>query len=237
MVIVGAALCVTLTSANYLRNPRSEPPAPLADTALALASPATPGPAYVRPVVGTVDPIVRQYIVFFDSDKSDLTQEARQIVSQAVKVAREIGPVRIVVTVHTDKAGSDHYNQRLSERRGLTIKSEMVRLGMSAAGIMIRESSSEPLIPTGKSIHDPQNRSAVIDLEYALVAGLPNCTECESTVARAYRELRGKSWSDRDAFLSVVRMLELRRPGQNRNVYLLKVAQWLGTDRELPTVR
>ena len=109
-----------------------------------------------------------------------------------------------MVTVHTDKVGSIRYNERLSERRALAIKSEMVRLGMSAAGIVTLKSFSEPLIPTGKGIREPQNRRALIDLGYALVAELSNwddCTECESTVTRAYRELRGKGWSDRDAFL------------------------------------
>ncbi len=215
LLTLGAVFSVTPASAAPVRSP-----------------PATPA------VVATVDPIVRQYIVFFDFDKSDLTPEAQHIVSEAVKVAKEIGPVRIVVTVHTDKVGSDRYNQRLSERRALAIKSEMVRLGMSAAGIVTLKSSSEPLISTGKGIREPQNRRAVIDLDYALVAELPNrddCTECESTVTRAYRELRSKGWSDRDAFLSAVRMLELRHPGQERNVYLLKLAQWLGTDREIPS--
>ncbi len=240
LLMLGAALCVTSASANYFSDPLSgSSPAPVREITPAPASPATHSPSYQRPaVLATVDPIVRQYIVFFDFDKSDLTPEAQQIVSEAVKVAKEIGPVRIVVTVHTDKVGSDRYNQRLSERRALAIKSEMVRLGMSAANIITLQSSSEPLIPTGKGIRETQSRRAVIDLDYALIAELPNwedCTECESIVTRAYRELRGKGWSDRDAFLSAAQLLGLRHPGQDRNVYFLKVAQWLGTDRELPS--
>ena len=238
-LMLGAVFCVVPASANYFSDPRTgPPPAPVAEAASATAFVVTPSPAYQRPVVvAMVDPIVRQYMVFFDFDKSDLTPEAQHIVSEAVKVAKEIGPVRIVVTVHTDKVGSIRYNECLSERRALAIKSEMVRLGMSAAGIVTLKSFSEPLIPTGKGIREPQNRRALIDLGYALVAELSNwddCTECESTVTRAYRELRGKGWSDRDAFLSAVHVLGLRHPGQDRNVYLLKVAQWLGMDRELP---
>ncbi len=61
-----------------------------------------------------------------------------------------------------------------------------------------------------------------------------DCTECKGIVTRAYSELRGKGSSDRDAFFSAVRVLELRHPGKERNVYFLKVAHWLGTNPELP---
>jgi len=58
-----------------------------------------------------------------------------------------------------------------------------------------------------------------------------HCSDCEKIVTRAYRELRSKGQSDREAFLSAVRVLEIRHPGEDRNSYFLRVAQWLGTER------
>jgi hypothetical protein len=58
------------------------------------------------------------------------------------------------------------------------------------------------------------------------------CTECEGIVARAYHELRDTGYSDRDAFLSAVRVLELRHPGHERYYYFRRVAQWLGAERK-----
>jgi outer membrane protein OmpA-like peptidoglycan-associated protein len=108
---------------------------------------------------------VRTFIVFFDFDKSNLTAEAQQVVGQAVNTAKTSGMVRVVVTGHTDTVGSRAYNQRLSERRANAVKAEMVREGLNAGDIMtVGKNFSDPLVPTGPGVREPQNRRAVIDL-------------------------------------------------------------------------
>ena len=73
--------------------------------------------------------------------------------------------VRIVVTGHTDTVGSMAYNQGLSERRADSVKTEMVREGMNAGDITTAgRNFSDPLVPTGPGVREPQNRRAVIDL-------------------------------------------------------------------------
>jgi hypothetical protein len=57
-----------------------------------------------------------------------------------------------------------------------------------------------------------------------------SCDECASVVVRAYRELRKANYSDRDAFMSAVRVLELRHPGHNRWFYFRSVARALGAE-------
>jgi hypothetical protein len=54
------------------------------------------------------------------------------------------------------------------------------------------------------------------------------CTECESIIARTYRELRQTGYGDREAFLAAARVLELRHPGHDRYYYFFRTAQWLG---------
>ncbi len=153
LLMLGAVFCVTSASANYFGNSRTG----------------------TNLNIGSAPNAVRQFIVFFDLDKSDLTPEAQHIVSEAVKVAKEIGSVRIVVTGHADNAGSARYTQRLSERRALAIKVEMVQLGMSDTDIVILgKGFSEPLIPMGEGTREPQNRRAVIDLGNGPVAMLSN---------------------------------------------------------------
>ena len=108
---------------------------------------------------------MRTFIVFFDFDRSNLTTEAMQVVQQAVQTARTSGMVRVVVTGHTDTVGSMAYNQRLSERRAQAVKDEMVREGLGANDIMtVGRNFSDPLVPTGPGVREPQNRRAVIDL-------------------------------------------------------------------------
>jgi outer membrane protein OmpA-like peptidoglycan-associated protein len=108
---------------------------------------------------------VTTFIVFFDFDKSDLTAEAQEVVTQAVAEARRTGQVRIEVTGHTDTVGSAAYNQALSERRAESVEAEMVRQGMNGDEIVTTgRGFTEPLVQTGPGVREPQNRRAVIDL-------------------------------------------------------------------------
>jgi outer membrane protein OmpA-like peptidoglycan-associated protein len=108
---------------------------------------------------------VRTFIVFFDFDQSNLTAEAQQVVAEAVRTARTSGMVRVVITGHTDTVGSQAYNQGLSERRATSVENEMVRLGLNGNDIQtVGRSFTDPLVPTGPGVREPQNRRAVIDL-------------------------------------------------------------------------
>jgi outer membrane protein OmpA-like peptidoglycan-associated protein len=134
--------------------PPPPPPAPPPAPAPAPAAAAPPPP-----------PAVKTFIVFFDFDKSNLTSEAQSVVAEAVKAAQSQGSVKVVVTGHTDTVGSKAYNQALSERRASSVKAEMVRLGLGANEITtVGKNFSEPLVPTGPGVREPQNRRAVIDL-------------------------------------------------------------------------
>ena len=195
-----SAVCVTPASANWFSNPRlgvnlnvgSAPNPKPADieaitevqetaTVVAAAPPPPPPPPYVPPpyVEPTPPPPpqaavvvpARQFMVFFDFDKSNLTSEARDIVSAAVKTAKERGPVRIVVTGHTDTVGSLRYNQALSERRANSVKAEMVKQGMDGTMIATEgKSFTDPLVPTGPGVREPQNRRATIDIGSGAIA-------------------------------------------------------------------
>jgi outer membrane protein OmpA-like peptidoglycan-associated protein len=108
---------------------------------------------------------VTTYIVFFDFDKSNLTDAAQAVVAEAVKTAKTSGFVRVQVVGHTDTVGSDGYNQALSVRRAEAVKDEMVREGLDGSTIAIEgKSFHDPLVPTGPGVREPQNRRAVIDL-------------------------------------------------------------------------
>jgi outer membrane protein OmpA-like peptidoglycan-associated protein len=143
----------------------------------AIPAPAeTPAIASVEAIPATIQappstPEIRQFMIFFDFDKSQLTTEGRRIVADAVVAAKNTGMARITVVGHTDTVGTMRYNQALSERRALAVKTEMVRFGMNAGDITIAgRSFLDPLVPTGAGIAEPQNRRAVIDLNYELTA-------------------------------------------------------------------
>jgi len=142
------------------------PPLPPPPPPPPLPPPPPPPPAPPPP------PPVRTLIVFFDFDKSNLTPDALDVVTHAVRTAQDVGVVRVVVTGHTDTAharpGTNdayEYNLELSIRRAEVVKGEMVRQGMDPYEIeTVGRSFDDPLIPTGPGVREPQNRRAVIEL-------------------------------------------------------------------------
>jgi len=129
-----------------------------------------PRPAPLPPPVAVAPP-PQHFAVFFDFNRATLTDEARMVVKNAVEVAQQTGMVRVKITGHTDTVGSEAYNQRLSVRRAESVKAEMVADGLSPTQISVEgKGFNDPLVSTGPSVREPQNRRAVIDLGNAIVS-------------------------------------------------------------------
>jgi len=108
---------------------------------------------------------VKRFVVFFDFNVAELSSEAQLIVGEAVDAVREQQAAHIIIVGHTDTVGSRAYNQRLSERRALAVKNQMVRAGLDEEQItVVGRNFADPLVPTGPGVREPQNRRAVIDL-------------------------------------------------------------------------
>ena len=73
----------------------------------------------------------RTYLVFFDWDRADLTDRARQIIADAAQNVARVQHTRIEVDGHADRSGTPQYNQGLSMRRAQTVASELVRDGVA----------------------------------------------------------------------------------------------------------
>ncbi len=138
----------------YFNQPDASPPPPPPPFAAA-----PPPPAPVAP------PPVTTYIVFFDFNKSNLTEAAQAVVAEAVKVAKTSGFVKVQIVGHTDTVGSDKYNMNLSVQRVQSVKGEMEREGLAETTIGIAgKGFHDLLVATGPGVREPQNRRAVIDL-------------------------------------------------------------------------
>ncbi len=110
--------------------------------------------------------IPQTFIVFFDWDKSNLTNEAQGIVNSAAKFSKKGNIARIIATGHADRSGTDQYNMGLSQRRAAAVKAELVRLGILPTSIAIRwEGERSPLVSTKDGVREPQNRRVEIVLK------------------------------------------------------------------------
>jgi hypothetical protein len=133
------------------------PPAPAVATSAAAMTQAAPPPA---------PEAARTYLVFFDWDRADLSNRARQIVAEAATASTHVQTTRIEVNGYTDLSGTAEYNQRLSIRRAKSVESELVRDGVAENEIAIHGfGENDPLVATAKGVREPQNRRVEIILK------------------------------------------------------------------------
>ena len=139
-------------------------PAPVAAPQPEPAPMPAPKPAPVaKPKPKPAPPITRSFLVFFDWDKSDITPEARRVISQAAANSRKAGVTRITLTGHADRSGPERYNMALSLRRAKAVKREMMRNGVAAKDIAVfGRGETQPLVPTPDGVREPQNRRVEI---------------------------------------------------------------------------
>ena len=105
----------------------------------------------------------KSFIVFFDFDRSNITAQAQATINDAVAAAKAGNSTRVTLTGHTDRSGSEQYNQALSVRRGEAVKAAMIRGGIPANVIVvIGRGESQPLVPTVDGVREPQNRRVEI---------------------------------------------------------------------------
>jgi OOP family OmpA-OmpF porin len=124
----------------------------------------------VQTTTVTKPPVAQQkmniFQVFFDFDRSDISDGAARILQQAAASAKQGKVTGIKLTGHTDSSGSVAYNQALSERRAEAVKEELIRDGLSAAEITsLGVGKSGQLLATPDGVREPQNRRTEIILQ------------------------------------------------------------------------
>ncbi len=123
-------------------------------------------PPLATPVPVPADPApapTRTYLVFFDWDRADLSDRARQIIAEAAQASRRVQYTRIEVQGNADASGTPAYNQGLSLRRAQSVAAELVRNGVPRTAIGVQAfGDSRPLVPTAAGVREPQNRRVAI---------------------------------------------------------------------------
>jgi len=118
-----------------------------------VAPPPPPTPAVTPP----------SFMVFFDWDRANLSQQALSTIKQAADAFRAKGQARITATGHTDTSGPESYNMALSLRRANAVKDALVRDGVPAQAIsVVGRGEQGLLVQTGDGVREPQNRRVEI---------------------------------------------------------------------------
>jgi outer membrane protein OmpA-like peptidoglycan-associated protein len=144
----------------------SRPMAQPAQTAPAPMPAPAPAPVAPPPPPAPSAQLQRTYLVFFDFDRATITPEADRVIRQAAQTAKANNIPLVIATGHADRAGSDRYNQALSERRARAVRDVLVSAGLSASQIQVSgKGESQPLVPTADGVREPQNRRVEIVLQ------------------------------------------------------------------------
>ena len=134
--------------------PQPLPPAP---------QPPAPRPTPPAPVI----PADREFVVYFDWDRSDLTAEAQSVVTQAANYAKSGRPTRILIVGHADTSGSAAYNVGLSNRRARTVGDALVAQGING-GVISLDGKGETALAraTADGVREPLNRRATVGINF-----------------------------------------------------------------------
>ena len=94
---------------------------------------------YVAPVVAAAQPVYEKVTfdadALFDFDKAVLRAEGRAALDSFISDIKGVTPSTISAVGHTDRLGSDSYNQNLSEERAAAVKAYLVSQGINANSV------------------------------------------------------------------------------------------------------
>lgn len=120
-----------------------------------------------KEVVSTVTPVSpHAYLVLFDFDKSNINNTAQAVINQVIADFNANKSTAVSVTGHTDRAGSDAYNEKLSERRADAVREALIAGGIPAEAITTAwKGESENAVPTEDGVKEQANRRAEIIIQ------------------------------------------------------------------------
>lgn len=126
-----------------------------------LAAPPPPPPMAAPPASNC--PPEMKALVFFDWDADQPLPEASATIQQVIDNRATCGWSRFTVVGHTDKSGSDAYNDGLSMRRARNIAAMMEASGIGASDIQTDgRGESQVMVETADGVREPQNRRVEI---------------------------------------------------------------------------
>jgi OOP family OmpA-OmpF porin len=101
--------------------------------------------------------------VNFEYNSADLTGESRPRLNQAAATLEKNPSIVVEVAGHTDSAGSENYNQSLSERRAASVKDYLVAAGIDAGRLTARGyGESRPVADNDTDAGRAENRRVVL---------------------------------------------------------------------------
>jgi peptidoglycan-associated lipoprotein len=128
LVCVGLAACAKKQEVKPV--PQEQPPP-------ATTTETTTTTGLYTPADLDTDACLRQRVVYFDFDRSEIKPEFQQIIACHAKYLRDRPMARMTIEGNTDERGTREYNLGLGERRANAVMSALEADGASASQINV----------------------------------------------------------------------------------------------------
>jgi peptidoglycan-associated lipoprotein len=133
-VALVALLCVGAAACSKKQEVKPQAPAP--EPAATQTEPTNTAGKYTPADLDT-DACLRQRVVYFDFDKTEIKPEFQQIMACHAKYLQDRPSAMVRLEGNTDERGTREYNLGLGERRGNAVSSALQAAGGSASQVNV----------------------------------------------------------------------------------------------------
>ncbi|MGI9420907.1 MAG: OmpA family protein [Geminicoccaceae bacterium] len=103
-------------------------------------------------------------VVLFDFDIDVPNGEGESALQGIIAELKDLSPDRINVSGHADRAGTEAYNQDLSQRRANNVVKRLIAGGIDAGSVTIEAfGETQPAVLTDDGVREPANRRVEIE--------------------------------------------------------------------------
>ena len=128
-----------------------------------------PMPEPVAPVEPAPEPMdIREamYLVFFDFDSAVVGTGGQSVLDAVVNEVNNRNIQTINIVGHTDRSGTNRYNDALAMRRSEAVRNELAARGIDPSRVIINgQGETELLVETADGVREPANRRATITFQ------------------------------------------------------------------------
>lgn len=142
---------------DLVKKPMAQAPAPAPQQLAAVAPPPAPKPA--------ADRVKLNADTLFDFDKAVLRPAGRDALDAFYNKTRDINPEVITAVGHADRFGSDKYNQNLSERRAMAVKTYLMGKGIADNRIYTEGKGEMQPVTKADECKGPKNAKVIACLQ------------------------------------------------------------------------
>jgi len=114
----------------------------------------------LRALTGQNIAVIRDTIeAYFDHDSAKLDDDAMQAIRQAADVIKGDARMNVLLTGNADTSGADDYNEQLSKRRAMAVRSALLQQGLPTDRVRILAKGEKNLmVQTGDNVRERKNR-------------------------------------------------------------------------------